>query len=46
LHNDDALSLHVDHGLERIWQLPVPLADLGPDGVTQRLCHVVGVQSR
>ena len=33
LHNDDALCLHVDHGLERIWQLPVPLADLRPDGV-------------
>ena len=34
LHNDNALCLHVDHGLERCWQLPVPLADLRPDGNT------------
>ncbi len=40
LHDDDALCLHVDHGLERIWQLSVPLGDLGPDGVAQLVLRV------
>jgi hypothetical protein len=35
LYNDDALCLNVDHGLQRIWQLPVPLGNLGPDGLAQ-----------
>ena len=35
LYNDDAFCLHVDHGLEGFWELPVPLGDLGPDGVSE-----------
>ena len=40
LHDDDALCLHVDHGLERFWELPVPLGDLRPDGVAQLVLRV------
>jgi hypothetical protein len=31
MHDYDTLGLHVDHGFQRFWQLPVPLGD--PDGV-------------
>src|SRR6478672_5395233 len=40
MHDYDALSLHIDHGLQRIWQLPVPLGDLRPDGVAQLILRV------
>jgi hypothetical protein len=40
LHHDDALWLHVDHSFERLGQLPVPLGDLGPDGVAQLVLRV------
>jgi hypothetical protein len=40
LHNDNALRLHVDVSLEGIWQLPVPLRNLGPDSVAQLVLRV------
>ena len=40
LHYDDPLCLHVDHGLERIWQQSVPLSDLRPDRVAQLILGV------
>jgi len=35
MYNDNALCLHVDHALERLWKLSLPLGDLGPDGIAQ-----------
>jgi len=43
MDHDDALRLHVDHRLEGIRQLSVPLADLRPNRVTELIlgvrCH-------
>src|SRR5262245_1410862 len=40
MHDHDTLGLHVDHGLQRFWQLPMPLGNLGPDGVAQLVLRV------
>ena len=40
MYNDNALCLHVDHALERLWKLSLPLGDLGPDGIAQLVLRV------
>jgi hypothetical protein len=40
MHDYDPLSLHVDHSLECVRELPVPLGDLGPNGVAQLILRV------